>query len=75
IQGWLGFFMRSVCVPEKVVKVFTHMGLSISLMLIHNAVLSISKDISRKIKHKVSTLQAGFTYDNFNIQFKAAQPM
>ncbi|KAG2114388.1 hypothetical protein DEU56DRAFT_874321 [Suillus clintonianus] len=32
LQGWLGFFMRSACVPEKVVKVFAHVGLSISLM-------------------------------------------
>ncbi|KAG2341407.1 hypothetical protein BDR05DRAFT_888179 [Suillus weaverae] len=74
LQGWLGFFMRSACVPEKVVEVFTHAGLSISLMSTHNAVLSISKEISGKIKHKVRTLQAGFTYNNFNIQFKAAQP-
>ncbi|KAG2029678.1 hypothetical protein BDR03DRAFT_880197, partial [Suillus americanus] len=74
LQGWLGFFMRSACVPEKVVEVFARVGLSISLMSIHNAVSSISREISRKIKHEVRTLQAGFTYDNFDIQFKAAQP-
>ncbi|KAG1718684.1 hypothetical protein EDB19DRAFT_1649825, partial [Suillus lakei] len=74
LQGWLGFFMRSVCVPEKVVEVFAHAGLSISLTSIHNAVSSISREISSKIKHKVRTLQAGFAYDNFDIQFKAAQP-
>jgi hypothetical protein len=74
LQGWLGFFMRSACVPEKVVEVFAHAGLSISLTSIHNAVSSISREISSKIKREVRTLQAGFAYDNFNIQFKAAQP-
>ncbi|KAG2134981.1 hypothetical protein BD769DRAFT_1353025, partial [Suillus cothurnatus] len=74
LQGWLGFFMKSTCVPEKVVEVFAHAGLSISLTSIHNAVSSISKEISSKIKHEVRTLQAGFAYDNFDIQFKAAQP-
>ncbi|KAG1894464.1 uncharacterized protein F5891DRAFT_961453 [Suillus fuscotomentosus] len=74
LQGWLGFFMRSACVPEKVVKVFAHAGLSISLTSIHNAVSSISREISSKIKREVRTLQAGFAYDNFDIQFKAAQP-
>ncbi|KAG2109985.1 uncharacterized protein F5147DRAFT_575367, partial [Suillus discolor] len=75
LQGWLGFFMRSVCVPEKVVEVFAHAGSSISLTSIHNAVLSISKEISSKIKCEVRTLQAGFAYNNFDIQFKATQPM
>ncbi|KAG1846481.1 hypothetical protein C8R48DRAFT_616268, partial [Suillus tomentosus] len=74
LQGWLGFFMRSACVPEKVVEVFAHAGLSISLTSIHNAVSSISREISSKIKREVRTLQAGFAYDNFDIQFKAAQP-
>ncbi|KAG2088261.1 hypothetical protein BD769DRAFT_1372518 [Suillus cothurnatus] len=74
LQGWLGFFMKSTCVPEKVVEVFVHTGLSISLTSIHNAVSSISKEIDSKIKHEVQTLQAGFAYDNFDIQFKAAQP-
>ncbi|KAG2115643.1 hypothetical protein BD769DRAFT_1363266 [Suillus cothurnatus] len=74
LQGWLGFFMKSTCVPKKVVEVFAHAGLSISLTSIHNAVSSISKEISSKIKHEVQTLQAGFAYDNFDIQFKAVQP-
>jgi len=50
LQGWLGFFMKSACVPEKVVEVFAHAGLSISLTSIHNAVSSISKEIGSKIK-------------------------
>ncbi|KIK81431.1 hypothetical protein PAXRUDRAFT_156135, partial [Paxillus rubicundulus Ve08.2h10] len=41
LQGWMGFFMKSTCVPEKVIKVLAHTCLSIILSLIYNTVLSI----------------------------------
>ncbi|KAG2099445.1 hypothetical protein BD769DRAFT_1631167 [Suillus cothurnatus] len=66
LQGWMGFFMKSTCVPEKVVEVLAHAGLLISLSSIHNAVTSVSKEISSKIRT--------FAYDNFNITFKTFQP-
>ncbi|KAG2034845.1 hypothetical protein BDR03DRAFT_935057 [Suillus americanus] len=74
LQGWMGFFMKSTCVPEKVVEVLAHAGLSISLSSIHNAVTSVSKEISSKIRSEVRALQAAFTYNNFNIAFKTSQP-
>ena len=70
----MGFFMKSTCVPEKVVEVMAHAGLSISLSAIYNAVASISKEISRNIKKEVRTLRAAFAYDNFDIAFISAQP-
>ncbi|KAG1895706.1 uncharacterized protein F5891DRAFT_928633, partial [Suillus fuscotomentosus] len=74
LQGWMGFFMKSTSVPEKVVEVLAHAGLSISLSSIHNAVMSVSKEISSKIRSEVCTLRAAFTYDNFDIAFKTSQP-
>lgn len=74
LQGWMGIFMKSTCVLEKVVEVLAHAGLLISLLSIHNAVMSVSKEIGRKIKSEVCTLQAAFAYDNFNIAFKTSQP-
>ncbi|KAG2090511.1 hypothetical protein BD769DRAFT_1395807 [Suillus cothurnatus] len=56
VVGWMGFFMKSTCVPEKVVEVLAHAGLSISLSSIHNAVMSVSKEISSKIRSEVHTL-------------------
>jgi hypothetical protein len=66
--------MKSTCVPEKVVEVLAHAGRLISLLSIHNAVMSVSKEISSKIRTEVHTLRAAFTYNNFNITFKTSQP-
>ncbi|KAG2109581.1 uncharacterized protein F5147DRAFT_575834, partial [Suillus discolor] len=74
LQGWMGFFMKSTGVPEKVIEVMAHAGLSVSLSTIYNMVTSISKEISRDIKREVRTLRAAFAYDNFDIAFNVAQP-
>ncbi|KIK80195.1 hypothetical protein PAXRUDRAFT_159314, partial [Paxillus rubicundulus Ve08.2h10] len=34
LQGILGFFGHSMCVPKKVIKILTHAGLSISIELL-----------------------------------------
>ncbi|KAG2079458.1 uncharacterized protein F5147DRAFT_741279 [Suillus discolor] len=64
----MGFFMKSTGVPEKVIEVMAHAGLSVSLSTIYNMVTSISKEISRDIKREA------FAYDNFDIAFNVAQP-
>ncbi|KAG1754911.1 uncharacterized protein EDB91DRAFT_1043064 [Suillus paluster] len=74
LQGWMGFFMKSTCIPEKVIEVMAHAGLSVSLSTIYNMVTSISKEISCNIKKEVHTLRAAFAYDNFDITFNVAQP-
>ncbi|KAG1842343.1 hypothetical protein F4604DRAFT_1884768 [Suillus subluteus] len=74
LQGWMGIFMKSTCVPEKVVEVMAHAGLSISLSAICNAVASISEEISCNIKKEVCTLCTAFAYDNFDIAFITNQP-
>ncbi|KIK76013.1 hypothetical protein PAXRUDRAFT_78457, partial [Paxillus rubicundulus Ve08.2h10] len=72
LQGWMGFFMKSMCIPKKAIKVLAHAGLSISLSSIHNAVTSMSKEISSTIRKEVRTLHAAFAYDNFDIAFNTA---
>lgn len=74
LQGWMGFFMKSMCVPEKAIEVLAHAGLSISLSSIHNVVTSMSKEISSTIRKEVHTLHAAFAYNNFDIVFNTAQP-
>ncbi|KAG1739269.1 hypothetical protein EDB19DRAFT_1617548, partial [Suillus lakei] len=74
LQGWMGFFMKSTGVPEKVIEVMAHAGLSVSLSTIYNMVTSISREISRDIKREVRTLRAAFAYDNFDFAFNVAQP-
>ncbi|KIK79073.1 hypothetical protein PAXRUDRAFT_162268, partial [Paxillus rubicundulus Ve08.2h10] len=70
----IGFFMKSLCVPKRAIKVLVHAGLSISLLSIHNVVTSMLKEISSTIRKEVHTLHAAFAYDNFNIAFNATQP-
>ncbi|EGN96550.1 hypothetical protein SERLA73DRAFT_154079 [Serpula lacrymans var. lacrymans S7.3] len=74
LQAILGLFCHSTGVPEKVVEVLAHAGLSVSLTSIHHAVSSISKEISVKIKKEVQSMCSAFAYDNFDMDFKTAQP-
>ncbi|KIK82600.1 hypothetical protein PAXRUDRAFT_710260, partial [Paxillus rubicundulus Ve08.2h10] len=74
LQGILGFFCHSTCVPEKVIETLAHAGLSISIKSIDNAVASVSKEISNRIKKSAQTLRSSFAYDNFDIDFKTWQP-
>ncbi|EGO22204.1 hypothetical protein SERLADRAFT_440219 [Serpula lacrymans var. lacrymans S7.9] len=78
LQAILGLFCHSTGVPEKVVEVLAHAGSSVSLTSIHHAVSSISKEISVKIsvkiKKEVWSMCSAFAYDNFDMDFKTAQP-
>ena len=61
-------------VPEKVIETLAHAGLSISLLSIHNAVKSLSREAGQKIQAAVQTLKTSFAYDNFDINFKSSEP-
>jgi hypothetical protein len=74
LQSILGIFYHSTSVPEKVIEMLAHAGLSISLTSIHSAVKSLSLEASRKIKAAVRTLATAFAYDNFDINFKSSEP-
>ncbi|KAH7913660.1 hypothetical protein BJ138DRAFT_1001804, partial [Hygrophoropsis aurantiaca] len=53
LQGVLGIFYHSTCVPEKVIEVLAHAGLSVSVTSIYNAVNSMSTEMSSRIKQSV----------------------
>ena len=74
LQSVLGIFFHSMSVPEKVIEMLAHAGLSISLSSIHNAVKSLSRDAGWKLKEAVCTLQTAFAYNNFDINFKFSEP-
>ncbi|KAH7917046.1 hypothetical protein BV22DRAFT_1027045, partial [Leucogyrophana mollusca] len=74
IQGVLGFFLHSTGVPEKVIETLAHTGISISIKSIENAVKSVSREISGRIRKTPQTLCSSFAYDNFDIDFKTKQP-
>ncbi|KAG1825586.1 uncharacterized protein BJ212DRAFT_1294993 [Suillus subaureus] len=74
IIGLLGIFFHSMGVPQKVIDVLAHVGLSISITSIHNAVHLMSKEIAANIKQGIQSLKVSFAYDNFDINFKTSEP-
>ncbi|KAG2029734.1 hypothetical protein BDR03DRAFT_987567 [Suillus americanus] len=58
IIGLLGIFFHSTGVPQKVIDVLAHVGLSISVTSIHNAVHLMSKEIAANIKQGVNNPEA-----------------
>ncbi|KAG2343227.1 hypothetical protein BDR05DRAFT_976039 [Suillus weaverae] len=74
LQGLLGIFFHSTSVPQKVIDVLAHAGLSMSITSIHNAIHSMSKEIAANIKQGIRSLKVSFAYDNFDIDFKTLEP-
>ncbi|KAG1891476.1 hypothetical protein F4604DRAFT_1566986, partial [Suillus subluteus] len=74
LQCIFGIFLHSSGVPQRVIDVLAHAGLSISTQSIMTAVKSLSKEASVQIKRAVRTLTTALAYDNFDIDFKTAQP-
>ena len=67
-------FFHLANVPQRVIEVLAHAGLSISIMSIHWAVKSMSVDSVWKIKEGLHTLKVAMAYDNFDINFKTSEP-
>ncbi|KAL0952555.1 hypothetical protein HGRIS_006811 [Hohenbuehelia grisea] len=71
LQCVVGFFCDSKCVPEAVVELLSHMGVSVSTTTVHNMVTSLVKSA----KLRLQTLpRSNIAYDNFDMDFKVAQP-
>ncbi|THU81484.1 hypothetical protein K435DRAFT_561231, partial [Dendrothele bispora CBS 962.96] len=73
-QAIFGIFLHSFSVPEKVIEALSHAGVSVALSSIHNAVNTLSVKASHRLKAAVQGLTTMFTYDNFDIKFKAWEP-
>ncbi|KAF5342401.1 hypothetical protein D9611_001386 [Ephemerocybe angulata] len=74
LQSIIGIFCHSTAVPEKVIETLAHAGLSVSLSSIHRIVKSFSIKAVNRLKASVRTMKTSFAYDNFDINFKVAQP-
>ncbi|KAI9432877.1 hypothetical protein BJY52DRAFT_1207806 [Lactarius psammicola] len=74
LQGIIGMFVHSANVPQRVIEVLTHAGLSISIKSIQRAVKSMSTDSAQKIWESLRSLKVAMAYDNFDINFKTSEP-
>ncbi|KIJ09297.1 hypothetical protein PAXINDRAFT_24489, partial [Paxillus involutus ATCC 200175] len=74
LQSIVGIFCHSTGTPARVIDMLSHAGLSISVSSIDNAIESLSNESSLAIRKSIQTLQTALAYDNFDIDFKTAQP-
>ena len=71
LQCIIGFFLESKCTPEGVTELLAHMGVSASTQTTRNMVKSLTKSAIARNKHLPRSM---FIYDNFDMDFKVAQP-
>ncbi|KAH9013927.1 hypothetical protein EDB85DRAFT_1876703 [Lactarius pseudohatsudake] len=73
LQSIMGIFVHSANVPQRIIEVLAHTGLSISIKSIQRAV-SMSNDSAHRIKDCLRSLKVAIAYDNFDINFKTSEP-
>ncbi len=74
LQTVVGIFLHACNTPEKVIKVFARIGLSISLASIHRAIKSLSAEACHAIRELGQTLLAAYGFDNFELLLKTGIP-
>ncbi|CDO74560.1 hypothetical protein BN946_scf184987.g1 [Trametes cinnabarina] len=74
LQSVTGIFLHSCGAPEKLVKVLSRMGLSISLRTIHRAVKSLSLHSVGDVEALAQTLCAAYALDNLDTKLPAGIP-
>jgi hypothetical protein len=71
LQCVVGFFLESKCTPEAIIELLAHMGVSVSTQTTRNMVNSLIR--SARLRNK-GLPPSMFIYDNFDLDFKVAQP-
>ncbi|KAF7973123.1 hypothetical protein HWV62_16158 [Athelia sp. TMB] len=74
LESVFSVFLHSTNTPQKVIDALAHMGVSISVDAIHNAVRSLSTETHATIREMGRTLLVAYAYDNFDIDFKTHKP-
>ncbi|EJF60694.1 hypothetical protein DICSQDRAFT_20038, partial [Dichomitus squalens LYAD-421 SS1] len=70
LQSTMGIFLHSCNAPEKLTKVLSRMGISISLSSIHRAVHSLSRRSCQDIQLRGRLLLNSYALDNFDVLLK-----
>ena len=74
LKAVFGIFLHSCNTPEKVIDALAHMGISISIDAIHDAIRSLSLETYETLRKMGQTLLVAYAYDNFDIDFKTHLP-
>ncbi|KAK7055893.1 hypothetical protein R3P38DRAFT_2682417 [Favolaschia claudopus] len=75
LESVFGIFLHASNTPYKVIETLAHMGVTISVDAIENAVRSLSRETHQTLRAMGQTLLAGYAYDNFDINFPGLVPV
>ncbi|KAI1781638.1 hypothetical protein LXA43DRAFT_881670 [Ganoderma leucocontextum] len=74
LQSTIGIFLHASGTPDRVIKVMSRMGVSISLPSIHRAVKSLSEETCEELCDLGQSLLASYAYDNFEFLLPTGIP-
>ncbi|KAJ6567851.1 hypothetical protein B0H10DRAFT_2200069 [Mycena sp. CBHHK59/15] len=74
LESVFGIFLHASNTPSKVIETLAHMGISISVDAIDDAVHSLSRETYHTLRAMGQTLLVGYAYDNFDISFPGLVP-
>ncbi|KAJ7187718.1 hypothetical protein GGX14DRAFT_383377 [Mycena pura] len=69
-----GIFLHASNTPSKVIEALAHMGISISVDAIDDAVHALSRETYHTLRAMGQTFLVGYAYDNFDINFSGLVP-
>ncbi|KAF6747015.1 hypothetical protein DFP72DRAFT_1075838 [Ephemerocybe angulata] len=70
----IGVFLHASRTPERVIEALAHMGISISVNTIHNAITSLSAQSAQQIRSLGQSLLVAYAYDNFDVDLQSKVP-
>ncbi|KAJ7715495.1 hypothetical protein B0H14DRAFT_2302275, partial [Mycena olivaceomarginata] len=74
LESVFGIFLHALNTPSKVIETLAHMGLSISVDAIDDAIHSLSRETYNTLRTMGRTLLVGYAYDNCDINFPGLVP-
>jgi len=74
LQSIIGVFLHACNTPDTVLELLAHLGVSISLSTISNAISNLSKESSSDIRKLRRTLLTLYAYDNLDVDLKHLVP-
>lgn len=74
LQSIIGVFLHVCNMPDAVLELLVHLGVSISPSTISNAVSNLSKESSSEVHKLGKTLLTLYVYDNLDVDLKHLVP-
>lgn len=74
LQAVVGLYLQACGTPEAVIKLGSHLGISISSSSINDAITSLSAKAEEKMQDAASKFTTAYAYDNLDVNLKHGTP-